>query len=219
MQQRHGYRKGSKWFCNISRRQYIRIRNLLLLTILLIFIVCGCIVHIDDVCGIEPRDLPALPEAVQPTPAIAEKVEPAAPVYDIPLSKDLQEYTYQKCIEYDVDYLMVLAIMDQESDYQNDLVSETGDYGIMQINESNFNYLTDALGEVDFLNPEQNIEAGIFWLSGICKNNSDPERILMVYKMNGSIAQELWDQGRYSTWYSRSVMRIMDEIRGKQVQV
>jgi soluble lytic murein transglycosylase-like protein len=175
--------------------------------------------RIDSVCGLAPEDLPELPDT---TPAAVQTVtqpEPKAPLYDIPLSSDLQEYTYQKCIQYDVDYVMVLAIMQEESGFKTDAVSPGGDCGIMQIRKDNMKYLEDALGVTDLMDPKQNIEAGIFWLSGICKNNTDPERILMVYNMGGNIAQDLWDMGRYSTGYSREVMRFMDEISAKPLTV
>lgn len=214
-----GYRMVSSLFCNMSRRQYKRIRNLLLLSILLVITLWSCVVHIDNVCGLDHRQLPDLPEEAQAAPAVAEKTEPAVPIYDIPLSRELQELTYRKCIEYDVDYVMALAVMEEESSFQADLVSAAGDYGLMQINESNIDYLTEALGTTNLLDPEQNIEAGIFWLSGIYKNYSDPNQILMVYNMGGSIAQALMDEGRESTWYSREVLRTMDDIRGKQVQI
>lgn len=215
------FQRVSNFVYSMTRRQYIRIRNLLILMILLIAILWGCIVHIDHVCGLGSQNLPVLPDSIEVMPITTDQAVmavPAAPLYEIPLSKELQEYTYQKCVQYDVDYIMVLAIMQEESEYQADLVDQ-GNYGLMQINEGNFEYLTNALGIKDFLDPKQNIEAGVFWLSGIFQNNSDPERILMVYNMNGSVAQEFWDLGRYSTWYSREVMRYMDEISEKQLPI
>jgi len=176
----------------------------------------GCILHIDETCslGLEP-----LPEAAYSTQVIAEPVEPEYPLYDIPLPDDLQRFTYERCLEWDVDPIMVYAIMAVESDYRSDLISDTGDYGIMQINAGNLDYLFETLGTTNPMDPEQNIKAGIFWLSGICKNNSDPEKILMVYNMGGAIAQALWDEGRESTWYSREVLRTMDEIRERRVLI
>lgn len=206
-------RMGFKWFCNMSRRQYRRTRNLIILAILLIITVTICIVHIDSVCGSGLKPL-SVAEAMQAE--ASEPPGPQVPLYDLPLSRGLQEYTYWKCVEYNVDYIMALAIMQEESSFQPAL-SKDGNYGLMQINRGNHQYLRDALGTTDFLDPQQNIEAGIFWLSGIYENNSDPEKILMVYNMGGSIAQDLWDLGRESTGYSREVMRAMDEIRGKQV--
>lgn len=195
------------------RRKRLFYKVILPIIIVTPLIIYGSINCVDRTCGLDYQDLPTQeirnqPEA-NPTPIQIQK-------YDIPLSAELQEFTYEKCVQYDVDYLMALAIMQQESKFQPDLICDEN-YGLMQINRGNHQYLRDALGTKDFLDPKQNIEAGVFWLSGIFQNNSDPERILMVYNMGGSIAQELWDLGRDSTGYSRGVMRAMDEIRERQV--
>lgn len=196
-------------------------RKRLICKLIFILIICTPLIiymslnRVDKVCGLPYQDLPTRePQTIE----AATKVE--APIYNIPLSKELQQFTYEKCLEYDVDYLMALGLMDAESDFQVDVISPTDDYGIMQINKENHDYLNDAFNkEIDFLDAKQNIEAGVFYLSGICENNTDPNRILMIYNMNSSIAQALWDDGRESTAYSREVMRSMEKIRGKKVQI
>ena len=90
---------------------------------------------------------------------------PAIPIYDIPLSAELQTYTYQRCeamglVAPGVDYQTVLALMSKESGYTADAVSGTGDYGIMQINTVNHEWLREELGITDFLDAEQSIDAG-----------------------------------------------------------
>ena len=212
----HAHQTDSRFaFKDLSprRRRMYRRRIITAMMMIAAAVVIGCILHIDETCslGLEP-----LPEAAYSNTVITEPVKPEYPLYDIPLSDDLQRFTYERCLEWDVDPIMVYAIMAVESDYRSDLISDTGDYGIMQINADNLDYLFETLGTTNPMDPEQNIEAGIFWLSGICKNNSDPERILMVYNMGGTIAQALWDQGRESTWYSREVLRTMDEIRERR---
>lgn len=164
----------------------------------------------------------ALNKAVTPAAdveLIPQASEPEPEMYDIPLSAELQEYTYRKCLEYGVDYLMVLAIMARESNFQADLISETGDYGLMQINISNLDYLTDAFGaQPDLLDPYQNIECGIFWLSGICQNNKDPHEILMTYNMNSRVARGYIERGQSSTRYSRGVLAAMEEIKKNRIE-
>jgi hypothetical protein len=94
-------------------------------------------------------------------PAATEKPEPTIPIYSIPLSEELQAYTYRTCEEYGVDYEMVLALMDKESSYRAGVISKSDDYGLMQINTINHETLKDALGITDFLDPEQNILCGV----------------------------------------------------------
>lgn len=204
----------SKMRPSIRRKRlfYKAILPIIIVTPLFIY---GSINCVDRACGLNYQDLPTQEIRDQPT---SNHIPIQIPKYDIPLSAELQEFTYKKCVQYDVDYIMALAIMQEESGYQPDVIKD-GNYGLMQINESNHQYLRDTLGTKDFLDPKQNIEAGVFWLSGIYKNNSDPEKILMVYNMGGSIAQDLWDMGRESTGYSRGVMRAMDEIRERQVNL
>ena len=72
-----------------------------------------------------------------------EPVEPESryTLYDIGLPVELQNYTEDLCKEYGVSYPLVLAIMWQESRYQAGAVSATSDYGIMQINQGNHEWL------------------------------------------------------------------------------
>ena len=51
--------------------------------------------------------------------------EPTARIYDIPLTEELQTYTFNLCKENDLDYETILAMMDQESDYREKVISKT----------------------------------------------------------------------------------------------
>jgi hypothetical protein len=48
--------------------------------------------------------------------------------YKINLSKELQIYTYQICMKYNVDYKLALAIMKHESNFNPNVISKTNDY-------------------------------------------------------------------------------------------
>lgn len=196
------------------RRKRLLNKRILIIAIVTPLIITGSIYSVGESCGLPYRDLPS--QEVRDIPK--ETIHPIRkiPKFNIPLSAELQDFTYEKCIQYDVDYIMVLAIMQEESQFQPDLIAD-GNYGIMQINKSNHKYLRETLGTTDFLDAKQNIEAGIFFLSGIYENNTNPEKILMVYNMGGRIAQGLWDMGRESTGYSRGVMRAMDDIREREI--
>ena len=152
-------------------------------------------------------------------PIVAEpEPEPVYPIYDIPLPEELQQFTYERCLAYDVDPVMVYAIIEIESGYKEDLISKTNDYGLMQISDGNHGYLKDTLGTTDFLDPVQNIDAGIFWLAGIQSNYSDPNKILMVYQMGGRVAEEIMAAGTENTSYSRRVLKSMKEIQERQMR-
>lgn len=141
-----------------------------------------------------------------------EPVEPESryTLYDIGLPVELQNYTEDLCKEYGVSYPLVLAIMWQESRYQAGAVSATSDYGIMQINQGNHEWLEEELGVTDWLDPKQNILAGVYILSAF--DYDDPHKVLMSYNCGPTGARNLWEDGIYSTAYSRAVVEALNGL-------
>jgi hypothetical protein len=133
--------------------------------------------------------------------------------YNIPISKDLQEYTYKLCRERGVEYELVLALMFAESSYRSGLVSSTNDYGIMQINKCNHAWLKRDLGITDFLDPKQNINGGTYMLSKLAAKYPNTHKMLMAYNAGEGGAAKLWNDGIYSTLYSRKIVGKAEEIR------
>lgn len=143
------------------------------------------------------------------------EVRAAEPTYyNIPLSKDLQLYTYNKCIEYGIldHYELVLAMMWQESNYTADLISKTDDYGIMQINSCNHSWLVDLLGPTDFLDASDNINAGVYVISKLLIKYGDEHKALMAYNMGEHGASLNWQAGNYTSNYSRDVVAKREAI-------
>ena len=159
---------------------------------------------------------------ITPEPAVAPTPEPepelTARIYDIPLTKELQEYTFNLCKENNLDYEFTLAVMEQESDYQEKAISKTNDYGIMQINKINHEWLSEKLGIDDFLDAEQNILAGVKMLSDLITKYEDPHKALMAYNAGEAGAKKHWDKGTTTSGYSREVMTRTEELKeeGKQ---
>lgn len=135
--------------------------------------------------------------------------------YNINLSQDLQEYTFIQCIKYDVDPVLVLAVMKTESGFNADAVSETNDYGIMQINACNYRWLSDAFGDIDLLDAKDNIRCGVYMLSKI--KYPTREQKLMTYNMGSVHAKALWEKGTYTTDYTDKVIDNMKYIQKKEV--
>lgn len=135
--------------------------------------------------------------------------------YNINLSQDLQEYTFIQCIKYDVDPVLALAVMKTESGFNADAVSETNDYGIMQINACNHQWLSDAFGDIDLINAKDNIRCGVYMLSKI--KYPTREQKLMIYNMGSVHAKALWEKGTYSTDYTEKVIDNMKYIQKKEV--
>lgn len=132
--------------------------------------------------------------------------------YDIPLSSDLQDFTYSTADKYDIPAGLLFAIMDVESDFQIDAISETDDYGICQINKVNHNWLKDRLGLDDMLDPYQNITACAYIYSGLLKDNDgDINLAAMCYNCGSYGASKLWDKGIYETDYSIKIVNTYNE--------
>lgn len=134
----------------------------------------------------------------------------AAPVttYNIPLSAALQEYTYNLCVDYCISehYELVLAMMWHESNYTADVISRTNDYGLMQINKINHDWLSETLGISNFLDPSQNIHAGVYMIAKLIHKYNDTSKALMAYNMGERGAANYWASGIYSTAYSDGII-------------
>lgn len=134
--------------------------------------------------------------------------------YAIPLSDELQEYTQTLCRIYEVDYKLALAVMSVESDFRPNLISRTNDYGIMQINKVNHKRLKGALGITDFLDPYQNILAGVAMLSEL--NGYSTTQALMIYNCGASGAKNLWEKGIKKTAYTDKVQARMEKLEERK---
>jgi soluble lytic murein transglycosylase-like protein len=137
-------------------------------------------------------------------------------IYDVPLSGELQAYTYVLCNVYGVELDLALSVMKKESRFDPNAIgvnsNGTKDYGLMQINSSNFNSLEEELGVTDFLNPTQNILSGIYMLS-TCDTGDSVHTILMRYNLGPGSARDKFRQGIFSTPYSREIVGYMNDLR------
>ena len=168
----------------------------------------------DDVSHVEtvqqtsatPDESPAqeaAPIAVAPSP------EPIRHRDDIMsegrlLSFGLQEVMQDCCEKYNVPYALALAIAEVESHFDPDAKSSTNDFGLMQINAINLDWLRDM--GIDPMTPAGNIEAGVYIIAQHLQTYGDPELALMAYNNGPTGAKKLWNKGIYQTGYSQKVM-------------
>lgn len=54
-------------------------------------------------------------------------------LYDVPMSDELQRYVREQAERQGVPFEIALAVIERESSYQPDAVSDTGDFGLMQM--------------------------------------------------------------------------------------
>lgn len=110
-------------------------------------------------------------------------------IKEIPLTKEQQKYVVKVCKEYNFDPLLIYAVMKKESNFTIDCKSETSDFGIMQINSSNFEWLEEQLGkDLKFLTFEDNVLAGVYMLNQYREawkyQYADDEKKHMIYMLN-----------------------------------
>ena len=122
--------------------------------------------------------------------------------YDLP--KKYQDYLWSLCKKYKVTdyYKLFIAQMYHESNFDESVISETNDYGLMQINKCNHSWLSKKLKNGDFLDPYNNMEAGVLMMSEFLKKYYDVHKALVCYNRGESAVIN----GTYSTSYSKCVI-------------
>ena len=137
--------------------------------------------------------------------------------YDgVDLDRVTQDFIFVEAGEAAVDYELVLAIIIRESNCDPNAISKTDDWGLMQINKCNHAWLAEQYGLTDMLDVHQNIIAGITILSTLYKYDDGTDaglhKVLMAYNLGPGGAAKAWENGTYSTAYSREVMQIRDDL-------
>lgn len=129
--------------------------------------------------------------------------------------KEYQDYIWDKCVEYDIKdhYKLIIALTYHESKFDASLKSSTNDYGLMQINVCNHNWLKQTLGVDDLLDPYNNLHAGIYMMSLYLLKYNDVHTALMCYNMGEGGARKTIRNGSSSTYYSRGVVSDMNKLR------
>jgi hypothetical protein len=114
-----------------------------------------------------------------------------------------QNYLYDLCVQYGITeyYTLLIAQIYHESTFRTNLISSTNDYGLMQINVCNHSWLRNKLGISDFLNPYENMQAGVYMMSSYLHKYGDAEKALVCYNLGEGGAK-----GVSSTSYSRGVL-------------
>ena len=133
-------------------------------------------------------------------------------LYDVPLSDSLQRYLYEICADEGVPVTLVMAMIEYESEFDPEAVSQTDDYGLMQINAVNHERLNEEYRCADMMNPYQNVFCGVTIIgSYIERYDGDLTKALMAYNMGDSGAQEAWSNGVTSTSYAADILSLMAE--------
>lgn len=139
--------------------------------------------------------------------------EPFNP-YPVPLDINIQWYINAQCEVKDIPTELAIALIWKESRYQADAISNTNDYGLMQVNACNKAEVERVLNVTNLLDPYQNCKAGLYILDRCIEQTDTLDKALMVYNLGESGAKAQWKQGIDSTDFSRSVLAKMAELEG-----
>lgn len=203
--------RGTKKTKRINRRKLVVIKAYVILaTLIAIGFVGGFFtgrhtVPVKEVTLTKTVEVPAYDSDKLPT------LEDVA-YYDVPLSYSLQRYIYEVCADEEVPVSLVIAMIDKESNFNPESVSDTGDYGLMQINKINHETLEEQYRAADMLDPYQNVFCGIKVIGAYIKTyEGDYNKALMAYNMGEYGAKKAWESGIKSTSYSESILNLMSE--------
>ncbi|MDO4282127.1 MAG: transglycosylase SLT domain-containing protein [Clostridia bacterium] len=121
--------------------------------------------------------------------------------YNIALPVEQQQYAYNLCNRYGIDYETFLAIMYKESGYNPNALGGGNSYGLCQIHISNHTNLMYKLGISNFFDPYDNMAAGAYLFSYYMGTYGDTVTALNAY--NGRIANNSYGD---SVLYYRSIL-------------
>ena len=146
-----------------------------------------------------------IPSTDAPTPTVSVTPEPERYILteDVPLPFELQRVMQDACDKYGVPYALALAVAECESSFI--LEADNGTcWGLMQIHPINYPRLRE--NGIEPTEYAGNIVAGVFMLGELLEKYSDTHKALMAYNCGETGAKRLWNQGYFTSTYSRKVV-------------
>ena len=133
------------------------------------------------------------------------------------LPQVVQVYTYCLCREYEIDYNVILAMIEVESGYRWDAESGMA-YGYMQIVPEFHRERMEQLHVTDIMQPYGNIRVGIdYFAELVWKYEWSYTKALTAYKYGEYGAeQEYFSKVKVTSGYAETVMEIADQIRDRE---
>lgn len=120
---------------------------------------------------------------------------------ELPLSYEEQMLLYGACLEFEIEYPLALAVIEQETSFRN-VSGDGGDsQGYMQIQKRWWGELMARIGAEDLTEPEDNFRTGCAILRELLNKHGDLEGALTAYNSGRPGASR----------YSRAVMERMQK--------
>ncbi len=138
-------------------------------------------------------------------------------------SNRLSRLILAECENYNIDPLLVLAVIGVESEFAPKAVSGKGAIGLMQIMPDTGSYVANRLG-IDFqgveslFDPQINVKLGIYYLSMLEQQFDDIEHALIAYNYGPQKFSELKSKFMdKKPNYLKKVLAFKDELIGKKL--
>jgi soluble lytic murein transglycosylase len=134
--------------------------------------------------------------------------------------RDVARTMYDASRRYAVDYRLVLAVMDAESNFRQNVVSDAGAIGIMQVKPIVAREFSEEVGipyERDVLHcPHANVRFGVYYLSWLSRHYDNDYAILYAYNVGYTRArQNMQRSSEPKTGYTRKVMEEYERNRSR----
>lgn len=124
--------------------------------------------------------------------------------FDVDLDHDLQTHIFATCEEYGVDPALIMAVIEKESGFVEDVVGDQGrSLGLMQVQPQWFQEQMAAHGFDNLLDPYQNVVIGIEYLASLMAMGKGDTWALMAYNGGPSYADA---RGDNVSGYARFVL-------------
>lgn len=136
--------------------------------------------------------------------------------YDIPLSKELQDYTKKICKKYaNVDETLVYAVIKKESSFNPKALGDGGaSKGLMQIQQKWHGKRMDKLNVTSLMNAKGNIKVGVDILSEKIEKYDDLGMALTAYNAgDGGAYKYYFSKGVYANGYAKTVLKYKDNFK------
>jgi hypothetical protein len=163
-----------------------------------------------------------VPEApVDPDPPVvieAPEVVAVDPVReDIPLDADTQRLLYRACDETGVPYELALAVIRQETNFQNIVGDGGNSIGYMQVQPRWHNRRMERHGVFDLADPYGNFLVGCDYLAEMIGQGRGIEWALMAYNGGPTYANKMTKAEQVSE-YASSILNYMNDLKQEEKQ-
>ena len=153
-----------------------------------------------------------------------EPTEPAtveAVFYEVPIDIDLFNHIQGLCSDYDLPIEIVLAVIEVESSYKPDAVSDVGAVGLMQIVPEFHEQRMMKLNCFDLFDPYQNVTVGMNFLAELIADyDGNFHKALTAYNYGQKGANDkFFGQGTYQSEYSLKVLDIAQKIEKGMIEM